>query len=161
PTLLGGLERAGIAPLPGARVLQALLGLGAAALAALVAWEASRDRRVALAAFALCALARPLIHAEGTLLREACSATLLAAIALAYARAQDRNKLEDSLALGLALGLGCVLRENFAVVALVLCGERLLAGARAARLSGRRALAAPAALLVALAVPVLPFDLKV
>lgn len=160
PTLLGALERAGADTLGTARWLQALLGIGAAGLAALVAWEVARDRRVALVAFVLTAFARPLVHAEGTLLREAPSAAVLAAVALAYARARERARAEDHIALGLALGLGVVLRENFAVVALAVLAERLLhvLGARAQR---RELLLGLAMLLVALAVPVLPFDAKV
>jgi hypothetical protein len=158
PTVLGALERVGLDPTTDARLLQALLGLVAAGLAARIGFEVTRDRRVALVAFLLAAFARPLIHAEGTLLREAASATVLAAAALAYVRARTRGKLEDHAALGLALGLGLVLRENFAVVALAVLVERTAVGVARRE---RKTLSGLGILLVAAALPVLPFDLKV
>lgn len=158
PTALGALERVGLDPTTDARLLQALLGLVTAGLAARIAFECTRDRRVALVAFLLAAFARPLIHAEGTLLREAASATVLAAAALAYVRARTRGRLEDHAALGLPLGLGLVLRENFAVVALAVLAERVFVGVVRRE---RKTLGAVGVLLVAAALPVLPFDLKV
>jgi hypothetical protein len=160
PTLTGALERLGADPLRAARGLQALLGLVAAGLAGLMAWEASRDRRAALVAFALCAFARPLVHAEGTFLRESASAAVLGAAALAFARARERGKLEDNVALGLSLGLGCVLRENFAVVALVVLVERLFA-LRGALEPRKTRFVKLAVFGMALLLPILPFDMKV
>ncbi len=158
PSLLGALERTGADLLPDARLLQALLGLAAAGLGALAAWETTRDRRVALVAFALAAFARPLIHAEGTLLRESSSAAVLAAIAVAYARSRERARLDDHAALGLALGIGLVLRENFLVVAAIVLAERALALARATTARARLAILI---LVCATALPLVPFDLKV
>ncbi len=161
PTLLGALEKArGEREVPSdARLLQALLGLVAAGLAALLAFELTRDGRVAVVAFFLAAFARPLIHAEGTLLREAPSAALLAAAALAYARARATGSVRDHATLGVALGLGVLLRENFAVVALVVFTERLLAARRGGPGWGEAFL--PLALaLVCFLIPVLPFDVK-
>jgi len=158
PVLLGAIERAGGDVSSDARLLQALLGLAACGLAARIAWELTKDRRVSLVAFFLSAFARPLIHAEGTLLRETAAAAVLAALALAYVRARTRGRAEDHAALGLALGLGLVLRENFAVVALFVLAERLLA---AARKRDRKSLAGLALLVVGAAIPVLPFDVKV
>ncbi|HZV01252.1 MAG TPA: tetratricopeptide repeat protein [Planctomycetota bacterium] len=169
PTLLGALEKArGEREVPSdARLLQALLGLAAAGLAALLAFELTRDGRVAVVAFFLAAFARPLIHAEGTLLREAPSAALLAACALAYARARSTGSPRDHATLGVALGLGVLLRENFAVVALVVFTERLLAlRSPSPRAAGGGSGWGEAFLPLALAllcflIPVLPFDVKV
>jgi tetratricopeptide (TPR) repeat protein len=165
PTLLGGLERiVGKDCFGTARVLQALLGLAAAGLAAELARRATGERKAAVVAFALVAFAKPLLHAEGTLLREAPSAALLAALVLAYARVQDAREpsLEPHAALGLALGLGLALRENFTIVAAAVGLERALGLARAARAAGRARAAAAAAVGLALgaALPLLPFDVK-
>src|SRR5262249_25826445 len=103
-------------------------------------------------------------HAEGTLLREAPSAALLASLALAYAKVQEGKApaLEPHAALGLSLGLGLVLRENFAVVALAVLFERGVSLSREAIRGGRRASGAAAlGLALGCAVPVLPFDVKV
>lgn len=185
PTLLGGLARAlgspdGPALLASARAVQRLLGLVGASVAAALALRVTGRHRAAVVAFALVAFARPLLHAEGTLLREAPSAALLAALALAYAQAlEGAPTLERHAGLGLALGLGLVLRENFAVVAGAVAVERALAlgGALlrakpsrpdpprgrptlASRL-GRPEVVAALGLALGLALPLLPFDLKV
>ena len=182
PTLLGGLTRvlgrgsSEATLLATTRALQALLGLGAAALAAALALRLTGRGRAAVVAFALTALARPLIHAEGTLLREAASTTLLAALALAYAKAQEgAPSVERHAALGLALGLGLVLRENFAVVAAAVLVERAFAlgktfvTTRATPPRTPRVARGPRiqlggvalCLVLGVALPLLPFDVKV
>jgi hypothetical protein len=162
PTVLGALERVvREPPLGAARLLQALLGLVTAGVAACLALEITRRPSAAVATFLLAALARPLIHAEGTILRESASAALLATLALAFTRARARGPTaNDHFGLGLALGLGLVLRENFAVVALVVLLERAFALTRPALPGKARALAF-LALALGAALPVLPYDLKV
>jgi tetratricopeptide (TPR) repeat protein len=164
PLLLGGLARAvGVERdwLSLARLLQGLAGVGTAALAAGLAHRLTGKKRAALVAFALVAFSKPLLHAEGTLLREAPSAALLVALALAHVKAAEGDPaLESHAALGLALGLGLVLRENFAVVALAILLERAIVLARAARTSRRAVAAAAVGLALGAALPVLPFDVK-
>ncbi|MBI3724688.1 glycosyltransferase family 39 protein [bacterium] len=174
PTLVGGLarvsaskpvhERNGVPglepePLAAARLSGALLGLLASLLAARLALLATGDRRAALVAFALCALAKPLVYYEATLLREAAAAALLAALALAYAKARESASATDHAALGLALGLGVVLRENFVLVLAVVLVERTFALVR--QTPGRERAGALALLVVGAALPIVHFDAKV
>jgi 4-amino-4-deoxy-L-arabinose transferase-like glycosyltransferase len=138
------------------RILQALIGTVTAALVGLVAFQLF-GRRVGLVSLAIAAVYPPLVLLGFTLLSDPMFVMVeLAAVAAALRARDSPHPLRWAIAAGVLVGVGWLTRGNGYVLLLPLA---LLVWVVRPRLS-RRALAAPALLLLAAALTIMPWTIR-
>ena len=140
------------------RIANAFVGTAIVALLGLLCAQVfDRDRRVALVAMALAAIYAPLITIGGSLMSEPLfAALLLGALAAALHHRRSAHRMRCALLAGVLGGLAVLTRANAAILLAPLAVAVWDARPR----WSRRALAAPAALVVVAVLTVAPWTVR-
>jgi 4-amino-4-deoxy-L-arabinose transferase-like glycosyltransferase len=143
-----------------ARIVEALLGVATILVVFALGWRLGgrRGRWVGLIAALLVAIYPPFIHTTGELMSEPPAMLTLPAAILAFLWASDQERTWPWLVPGVLFGLTAMFRPEYLLVAAAFV---LLAAIRVwRRREWRSGLAAAAALLVALLLPIVPWTVR-